>query len=493
MKKTGIALGVLLAAGAVCTGGAWYTAGQLEGALQGAISEGNRQLQTSMPGSGLALELVSLERGLFSSTARYRLRLDKPGDEEPAAELRFVDHIEHGPLPLSRLASLRWLPVMATSRVELERNADVEPWFAAAGAAVPLRGTFAIGYGGGVDGQLQLAPLQVVAEGEKLDFSGLDLDFAVGADAKDIRLSGAVERLSLDLQHERGPVRISLNGLSLDSERSRGRSTLYMGESRLALASSEIRLADQPPLLIRDLVQSDSLHEQGERIAASLAYDVGGLSYDGHELGSARLQLSLGNLDMTALRQLSELYTRYAMRLQGEDDFELSAEEETRLRDALLQLLAGQPRLALDEWRVKTASGESRFTLQLDLDRPQQLEASPDALARQLIQRLQASLVVGKPMIRDLLMLQAIFDPQADRAALSQEAEQAAQMAGEMASGLQLARLEGENIVARLDYRDGQVEFNGASMPVEQFAAQMMGMAALGGDAFGSQPGALQE
>ncbi len=234
MKKTGIALGILLAAGAVCTGGAWYTAGQLEGALQGAISEGNRQLQTSMPGSGLALELVSLERGLFSSTARYRLRLDKPGDEEPAAELRFVDHIEHGPLPLSRLASLRWLPVMATGRVELERNADVEPLVRRRRRRGAAGGTFAIGYGGGVDGQLQLAPLQVVAEGENFDFSGLDLDLAVGADAKDIRLSGAVERLRpFDLQHQaRCQVRISLNGLSLDSERSRGRSTLYMGESR---------------------------------------------------------------------------------------------------------------------------------------------------------------------------------------------------------------------------------------------------------------------
>ncbi len=59
---------------------------------------------------------------MFSSTAHYRLKGEGEMFGEAPVELLFVDHIEHGPLPFSRLMSLKWLPVMATSHYELEKT-----------------------------------------------------------------------------------------------------------------------------------------------------------------------------------------------------------------------------------------------------------------------------------------------------------------------------------------------------------------------------------
>ncbi|MBJ7265186.1 MAG: hypothetical protein JHC61_16400, partial [Burkholderiaceae bacterium] len=54
------------------------------------------------------------------------------------------------------------------------------------------------------------------------------------------------------------------------------------------------------------------------------------------------------------------------------------------------------------------------------------------------------------------------------------------EMAG-MAVQMAVGRAEGDNIVTTLNYADGQIDFKGAKMPVEEFAGQMFGLAMGGG------------
>src|SRR5690606_30466493 len=146
MKKTGIALAILLAAGVAATAGAWYTGQQLEGVLQDKIAEANQELARQLPGSGVQVALASLERGVFSSDVRYRIELGGVAQEWPASELFLIERIEHGPLPLSRLRELRLLPVMAHSQARLEETALTAPLFQQAQGAEPLRIQTTLGY-----------------------------------------------------------------------------------------------------------------------------------------------------------------------------------------------------------------------------------------------------------------------------------------------------------------------------------------------------------
>ena len=43
----------------------------------------------------------------------------------------------------------------------------------------------------------------------------------------------------------------------------------------------------------------------------------------------------------------------------------------------------------------------------------------------------------------------------------------------DLAARFELGKLEGDNIVASLNYANGQVDFNGQVMPVEQFAGML--------------------
>ena len=76
-KATGIIAGIVVVAAAATTGGAWYTGTQLEPVLDNAIEQANRELAASFSvdgQAGMQIELLSLERRFFTSTAHYRIR-----------------------------------------------------------------------------------------------------------------------------------------------------------------------------------------------------------------------------------------------------------------------------------------------------------------------------------------------------------------------------------------------------------------------------------
>jgi uncharacterized protein YdgA (DUF945 family) len=75
MKKTGIAVAVVVAIGLVGTAGAWYTGTKMEAVLRDAVAQSNGQIEKVLPGSAVRLEMTDFQRGVFSSSARYELGL----------------------------------------------------------------------------------------------------------------------------------------------------------------------------------------------------------------------------------------------------------------------------------------------------------------------------------------------------------------------------------------------------------------------------------
>jgi uncharacterized protein YdgA (DUF945 family) len=79
-------------------------------------------------------------------------------------ELLFVDNIEHGPLPWSRIKTFKWMPVMATSTYSRwKKRPFSEKWFAAAKDQTPLKGQVTLGYDRSIDGHMELTALQTAA------------------------------------------------------------------------------------------------------------------------------------------------------------------------------------------------------------------------------------------------------------------------------------------------------------------------------------------
>jgi uncharacterized protein YdgA (DUF945 family) len=241
-KSAGLLLGIVVAIGAVSAGGAWYTGTKLEGVLNTSIADANKELQAALVGSNgtASLELVSLERNVFSSTAHYRLKGEGEMFGEAPVELLFVDHIEHGPLPFSRLVSLKWLPVMATSHYELEKTPLTAKWFAAAKDKSPLTGVVNIGYDKSTHGNLQLLPLDVALDDKsQLKFSGLNLDVDASAQAQKVKANGYMDSLTLTtVAEDLTPVKVELSGLTFASNLTKSTYGYYLGENTVELSDN---------------------------------------------------------------------------------------------------------------------------------------------------------------------------------------------------------------------------------------------------------------
>ncbi len=110
-KPLGVLAGIVVIAGVLNTAGAWYTGTKIEGVLQTAIQEANQEMATQLKGTSVQgnVELVSLERHLYNSTAHFRVTLEDhaSGPDAQPLELLFIDDIEHGPLPWSRIKTFK--------------------------------------------------------------------------------------------------------------------------------------------------------------------------------------------------------------------------------------------------------------------------------------------------------------------------------------------------------------------------------------------------
>lgn len=492
-KVIGSALGVVVAVGALSTAGAWFTGQQIPTVLDNALQQANDDLTKSLPATGFAarIELLSLERHLFSSDARYRIQVTGSLDGEASADYAVTvkDRIEHGPFPLSRLSAFKLLPVMASSHFELERSPELETWFAASQNGSPLQGQVSLGYDEAVSGYLRLQPVQVnLDEQTRFDFSGLNVDFDTSANAEQIIATGLMDSLQIHTQANDETLRFAFSGMSLNSNTRKGSGDFYLGGNEVRLQQIEFQVGDHPPVLLKDFVQRDETTETNQQLSVWQSYDVGMISYQGTDIGSSQLLWRVKNLDVMALQSLVELYGTLLQDGKLENDSgmpELSDAQTAQLKVDLEKLLAGKPGIALEKLAFKTANGESSFSLGLDFNKPSSFDLPAEALAQELITQLDAQLRVSKAMISDVVSVQAKIAGETDQQAIAQQAAMVGEMASGMALASELATLEGETIRASLNYAGGQVTFNGKPMSVEQFMALAMssagGLGAMGG------------
>ncbi|MFW9270359.1 YdgA family protein [Pseudomonas sp. NR3] len=489
-KSASVLLGIVVVIGAISAGGAWYTGTKLEGVLNTAIADSNKQLQTALAGSNgtASIELVSLDRGTFSSTAHYRLKGEGEMFGGESVELLFVDNIEHGPLPVSRLMTLKWLPVMATSHTELERTPLTEKWFVAAKDKSPLKGVFNLGYDQSTNGTFELLPLDTkLDEQSQLIFSGLKIDVAASAQAEKIKADGYMDSFKLTtVAEDQTPVQIELSGLTLASNLTKSTYGYYMGDNTLLLSNSKTSFGEQKSVLgLKNFEMKNNSSEKGTSASGRADYKIGELSFNDKVIGSAQMAVSLKNLDIPATMSLMQVYQAKLQPYEkaaaeaaeaGEPapELNLTEAEEAQVKADLEKLLAGAPQVALENLSFNTANGESRASLVVDLAKPQSMDLPPDELGRQLLALLDFKVKVSKPMLVDLLTVQAQMEGQTDAKLIADQATATSDMFSAMAVGTELAKLEGNDVVTNLHYANNQVDFNGQKMTVEQFSAFVM-------------------
>ncbi len=477
MKKLALAVAVPLALFGAAT---FYTSTQVESTARDAVDQANLKLREMGVGAGadVSLTLLSFERGLLSSTARYQIDIDVADDDGNTEHYALLlnDRLEHGPFPVSRLSRGQLMPVAAQSHFELERTPLTQKLFDAASGEVPLVGEVTIGYDGGQAGDLRTAALNIEDEDGSVRIAPANLNFEANRDGSDVRMDGELAEVDIDLQRSDSgqPVQVSLRGIGLSADKQDYDAGFGFGPSAITLQRMEIKAGDEPAVVIQQASVEEALSRGSRGLDQTIGYRIGEVSAKGQTFRNLALVFSLRNLEESSLKALVASYKDILdQSATPQESFAgMTSAQQQELQTRALQLLEHKPTLALDEFGFETTHGAARLSVVLDLQSPSAEAFTPDAMITSMLASLKADAGIDRNLVRDIVGLVVqnnARDGQLDQAALQQETEAATELFSGMALNTGWSRLEGERLVSSLHYANDKVTFNGREMSVPEF------------------------
>jgi uncharacterized protein YdgA (DUF945 family) len=485
-----VVVAVVVVAGVAWTAASWYTGKRAEDEVRQRVADANTRLQTSFPGMGTKAEIVSYERGVFSSAAQFRVTFLGPAgtDGKPAQEdVLLNEKIYHGPFPFDLLRAGHVAPAMASTTFDVAENDLTKPWFAAAKGS-PASGSAVIDYGGNAKGVVVFQPVDSVnVHGVTVKFSGSTLNVAVPANSKGGKVDGGFESLSIKTSDPESPLQVDVGGVTLASDMHEGKSGLQLGTSQLSVRQAVITPKNVPAVTLNGYVQKTAVDEGDTGLSGKVDYQVNMVNVGGKDMAGVQVSLAASNLAPDAVKSLANVYSRMLSRASSQPAGangtpelpEMSPEDRAQAMSALQAMLASKPSISIDPVLVNNSKGQGRFTLKLDLAQPPASAQSIDQVVAQTIRMLDVKLDVSKALLASLLS-QGMQLHGEDAAKADTEAGQQADLAGMMASSSGFAAVNGADIVSSLHYADNTVDLNGKKMPLQEFAG-MVFAAALGG------------
>lgn len=472
MKKWAAVGCAVVALGAIWTGTAWYTGKQLEAGL-GPLAEATnlraQQIGLKMD-TPLSFELMSFERGVFTSQARYRVLAESPRKNGPPVkrDVQFVARIDHGPFPLSRLSQGHFLPAMVATRVQLVQTPSTDAWFAAAKGAAPVVAEAVASYSRNVSGTLDVAPATYSEGGTTLSFSGLKGRASVAPDGKHTTFSLAADHLdsteSFDRDGSPHTRRLSLQGLALSHDSTRATDGAITSGTQAGVKQWTVEI-DDVPVALRDLALSADAAGNESAMSGKLAVQLAGIDVRGKPVASVRLAANAVNLDLESFRAFREVVDQTAGHASTADKLEAGTH--------VIKFLLARPGFSIEPLQVDTASGPATLRLDIALDAPSLWNRAPAALIKEAVKKLDFRVSVPTASLVDLMAVRGLGAGLPEAAARDAARQQADALRDRFVQR-QWGRLEDGKLVANLNYQGGQVDFNGERMSVEALLARLM-------------------
>ena len=490
MKKTRIAVGVVIALGVIWTGGAWFTGKQLEKNMDQLVQQANAALNQTVPGSHLQLSYQDYQRGLFSSSVRLVLQSSSQTEDnsllKPGQSIVLKETIDHGPFPLAQLKKLNLMPGMASIHSELENTVPVKPLFDLTGGASILQAETRVDYSKATSSDIHLLPVSYADTDsrKKLDFKGGILSVQADSKGDKISMTGDIDSLTLTTQNPFDmAVQFTLNGVKLDSTSHLSPDGLRIGDQNLAIKSILGSVDGKESLTLEDLIGKTVLDAKDSRVSALADYSFGKLKLQGQDFGHSKLHIALSDLDSKAVQQFATQYNNQILMLAADPALQNNPDLYQQQMSEFLAtnlplLLKGGPSFSIEPLSWANDKGESRFDFTVKFKDPATItpETTPKTLTQQLdnlLTSVDAKLNISTEMATEMMTHEALATGKNQEQA-AQQAEQQVKSLATMGQMFNLTTQQDKNILSAIQYADGQITINGEKMPLEQFLSRYM-------------------
>jgi uncharacterized protein YdgA (DUF945 family) len=455
----------------VWVGATWYTGKRIEEASTKKLAEANAFLTAQYPFLGLKLTADRYDRGVFSTDARYVLISTVTPEAASAIRLDFDTHIVHGPFPKT-LA-----PHAARIHSSLAQNDTVKPVFDITKGASPLVGNALVAYGGDTDFDWAIPPVDHTHEGRSMNFSGAKGAGSFDRDTLAVKGDMRVDSVKVTGTEAEEKLNVEMRGIGGKFDSRPGKFGLSIGNAEMTL--DQLVVTTRNPAVGGTLDKGSyrvKVEENDKFINLEAAYAAGAMKFGTIDLGSAQAVIKAGQLDGSALKVLSDFYSKLpsAISLGGSSSDDALKDGMTKMMGSGQQLLAANPTFAIDPLLWKTDKGEQRATLSVQFDRlPIEQTSNTRDIAIKAVKRLDATVSLSKLMAQDLATKFIVAQTGATPADAQKMAAEQIEQGVAMAQMMDFAKLEGDNLVTRVSYVDGVLDINGKKTPIEEFADQM--------------------
>lgn len=492
MKKSVVAVSVIVALGVVWTGAAWFTGKQLETRMAEMVAQANSEMKRTAPEAGLELSYQNYQRGVFRSHLQLVVKSVAGSQEgwlKPGQSVVLNEVVDHGPFPLAQLKKFNLIPSMASVNTTLVNTEASKPLFDLAKGESPFEANTRITYGGDTRSDIDLKALNYENGDEKVAFSGGNFQLDADKDGNVFKLTGEAQSGLVNAVNEYNQkVQLTFNNLKADGNSRLTSFDERIGDQKISLDKVAIAIEGKEMAVLEgmDLDGKSDIAKDGKTINSQLDYSLKSLKVQSQDLGSGKLSLKIGNIDGQAWHQFSQQYRAQSQALMADKTLMENPElYQQKAMEAffgnLPLLLKGEPVITVAPLSWKNSKGESTFNLSLFLKDPAATTEAPQTLAQQLdrnVKSLDGKLAVPVDMATELMTqiakLEGYNEDDAEKLA-SQQVKGLAAM-GQM---FRITTLEDNVIGTSLQYANGQVTLNGQKMPLEEFVG-MFGMPTLG-------------
>lgn len=468
MSKAAIVAGVVVAAGAVWTGSSWYLGTQIQERLDDYLVKSNDYLKKEGDGR-ISLERVSYDKGVFSSDAVYKVKLNIPEMSALPREVLLKSHIEHGPISLNALSRGEFVTGYATASTTLVNDEKTKPLYDAAGGNEPYVQSDRIDFSGNVhsiaklaaldatvgEGTFQSQPATVTSFVDK-DFTKLDMTF-------DIPEASLANHAKLDL---------AMKNVTGQASSSKTASGLFVGPGVMSIGMIEIKPKNDKAVSIADFKIDAKTEEVDDFLNLNVGYDLGKVQVDNVDFGAIKLNVAFDHLDRQAVEKFRQQVgslniTPDNVEQQGEQIEQIYAELFTNLIRKKLQV-----RVSPFSW--KTANGEGSLQASAHFDgtgQPEGQTTKDNQFLAESLKKVEFGLKADTGVIRDVVSAGVQLNDAKDKEAADKQGDNLAGMAGLMTQKSGLGKLENGVITSDIAYdaakgSDEKITLNGQTMSV---------------------------
>ena len=497
MKKSVVALGVIVALGAVGVGGAWFTGEKAQTEYLRQIELANKQAQAL--GLSDSFKVVyknkQFDRGFFTSQVEDEVVISLP-KEGKVFTIPLSTKLYHGPFPLDQLTKFNFMPVMFSAQGVIGKNETTQPLFDLLKSDKPVQYQASTSYNLATKGKVELAGGELTdpeSPGTKVTWSNINMGFDVNKDLAgkyDMTLNEVSATVLPEVMEEQDgedmpkSITMKMKGMKVEGSYNPTKwAYIYTGNRTSLVDSFEMATlydaGKESTVVQKGFKAKSDISLDGDFVSAKSENTVDSIAIDGKDFGKLTYNVELNHIEANAANALIEAF--FTVFKSVSDDENANQEMVSEILSSWaenhgLAIFNNQPQIKLNPISISNSQGKVSLDLNVALAKDPKFDLMAGSLYKQFTD-FALNIHVDKEMVEKNL---AQFVPEEERALIKAQIEEQAKQA----AAQNIVVNNDKNVTLNLVLEKGELKLNGQVIPEEQVQGVlfmlMMGMAAQG-------------